>query len=409
MFGAYTIGFLSQQEIKNVVQLGIMSQLRGMDSTGVFTLRRKKNEKVHIQQRRTVGDATRFLYTPDTKQLLSQDHTFLISGHSRFATSGAVNERNAQPIHEGHIVAVHNGTITEFEPPNDEFETNTDSRVLVRKIANCGLARALDEAREGAWALSYFDMRGRTLHFTRNWRRSLFFMWNHSRTCFYWASERGMLDLLREREGHGSFLDPQAFIVDKLYTFKVPGVDYTIADAQRPRAEQFRPITPDNSIFRRAHEALEHVYPSQHKPPETKLLPKPREEDVKVTEFKYCLKCQKEQQYCVCLSPSLRQDYSVPLVRKSGPPWWSKNDKRAYRGWKRVINSVESVRDYLHDGCVMCSKPMYPEDDVNWISATQVVCHKCMKDKFVHMYLSCNAMFKGWLMQRGSEGNETRH
>ncbi len=420
LFGAYTRGDFSFQELRNVETLAVLSTLRGKHSSGLVTVHTKKNNKAAFKVRRGVMPMPELWEQAETKQILNIPKTYLISGHTRLATNGKVNERNAHPIQEGPLIACHNGMIKNMEPPKSEEETSSDSRVLIQTINKKGLTAALNDA-DGSYAIVYLDLELGTLNFIRNVERPLNFMWNTAKTTLYWASESHFLHFLRDREGRGSFQEPKAFEPLHLHTFKLGNMKGDKVKLNiTPKVwtsnwpEYGVPDTSGTGIFKKAHEVIDTALKPTHL-----LLPAPS----KKRELKppvYCIRCSKAEEYCVCTAPRWSST-SVPEVPKKLEQQVEKavataarlfplRDPRLYRGWLRQVKPATEWLDGLSAGCAACKNIMWPESRVHWISPKQVVCDKCERDPIVHEYIRANEgrMFPGALVTGGTI-SDTKH
>lgn len=410
LFGVYSPNPIGYLEVANTMKLGMLSQFRGEHSTGLAMVKRKNGgSKLSFHTKRAPLPSGIFLNLPETKQFIWERNMMplVIMGHTRLATSGLINENNAHPIQEGRITACHNGTIDAFEPEKQEEATNTDSRVFIKRIAEKGIAQAIADALDGSYALTYLDQAARTLHFIRNSKRPLFYMWNHGKTHFYWSSEREILDFVRWRDGTGAFGEPGNFTPGVLYTFKLGSTELKQHELEIPR-----PLA-QTELARRIMEAQRR---------------KSEEDGGKKTTLLYnisfCPDCKKRKDLCTCNMGLFRaareaiihlpapKETSVPKTGTSGGHLiypYKNRDMRPYRYYNNVIASVDSVSLYLEEGCQTCATPLKPEDSVHWTSYESCICSKCLTDPQVWHYAvhKGTSLFKGQLQDW--EKDDTNH
>jgi asparagine synthetase B (glutamine-hydrolysing) len=362
LFGALSTNFLSQNEKDNLHQLAVMAQLRGIDSTGVVAVHKKTNKKYSHKIVKRVGDSTAFMNDPQVKRTLDLPQTFVVAGHTRKATCGEVNEKNAHPIHVGKIIGLHNGVINNFAPVDEDDDT--DSRVLIQKINQKGIKDALQDVGTGAYALVYVDCEKLTINFIRNVQRPLHYMWDSAHQTMYWASEIAMLRLLREREGESQFNVPMIFQFDTLYSIKLGTLDVKKEEIKR--------------TFVRAPE----IHP---------LMVPPFTPDKQVT-IVYCRKCHKRKEYCYC---DQYPKTSVPVVNNKDL------GKVLYRGWERKHVPATDVIDVLVHGCSTCRSKQTIYSDVMWVAPHTVICDTCLGDRQIYGYIrdSFERMFPGSLIE----------
>jgi len=156
------IGILSRQGVASDRVMESLRRLeyRGYDSAGIATLADGK-----LDRRRAAGKLS------NLQSLLNETPIAgsIGIGHTRWATHGAANTKNAHPHVSGPVALVHNGIIenfrrlrTELEAAGHVFETDTDTETIAHLIAarmNGGndpvaaVKSALTEL-EGAFALS---------------------------------------------------------------------------------------------------------------------------------------------------------------------------------------------------------------------------------------------------------------
>ena len=129
------IGILSQKEAAPLLLEGLKRlEYRGYDSAGIATL-----QNGTIQRRRAEGKLGNL-----EKRLNDTPLQGTVGiGHTRWATHGVPNERNAHPHANDQVAVVHNGIIEnyaalkeELEKSQARFETETDTEVIVHLVTH---------------------------------------------------------------------------------------------------------------------------------------------------------------------------------------------------------------------------------------------------------------------------------
>lgn len=236
LFGLYsTVITKNDQEL--FFDLGIVSSLRGLDSTGMAIAYRTKKNNFTFASLKDATDPIGFFNQRAVLDRLSKlNRPVAYLGHTRSATIGTVKKDNAHPFFHGNILGMHNGTIPSLKPADG----STDSEELIKRINSMGLQGALDSINgDAAYALTWFNARTQTLHILRNKERTLWHMYSLSGHTMVYASEKAFLDLISARS-LGTWKNPQPFNVDQLYTFKLPDMDASVEEA-RPKTRPFFP------------------------------------------------------------------------------------------------------------------------------------------------------------------------
>lgn len=125
---------LSNDTIRYIVNtLAIGNESRGRDSVGIGII--DNDAKPFVFKK--IGEVDKFLETPAIQDKLGtriNNETRSIFGHTRQATTGAVNLVNAQPFVYQYILGTHNGIVNNYKDISDKWklklQTTCDSEVI---------------------------------------------------------------------------------------------------------------------------------------------------------------------------------------------------------------------------------------------------------------------------------------
>ena len=207
LFGA-TSSFLTDEEVRQVKQLGILSYFRGEDATGVIHISKPEkivSNKFRVRYRKTLDNPINFWQLPEVNGLVHAKgrHTMALVGHTRAATSGdSTKVQNAHPYKSSHIIGMHNGTIPSLSPRSGG---GTDSKALIEMIAEYGLETALGQVGHGSFALVWVDKNEMSLNFMRNEFRPLWFCTDKYRQTLYWASDPSWFEVVLGERGKEAY------------------------------------------------------------------------------------------------------------------------------------------------------------------------------------------------------------
>ena len=143
IFGAVSLG--GKIDLSAIKGLTWANRERGTDSAGFFDSRG--------QMIKRACDPAAALQDCNVKAWLANSinkhESWVLAGHTRFATQGSVNKRNAHPFRKGRITGTHNGIV---DSPANYI---VDSEYLIDTIDKKGY-KAL-EGVDGYWGLAWYD------------------------------------------------------------------------------------------------------------------------------------------------------------------------------------------------------------------------------------------------------------
>lgn len=190
----------------------IASQVRGVDSSGLFQLR--KNIYHH---HKLPVDGTTFVAEKFAKEyFFAVDSARATVGHVRAATAGKVATENAHPFFiqgpketDPFLVGCHNGTLSSWRGKEGASKFDVDSKWALNLIHLDGIKafEKFDGAYSFVWAASETQD---TLHMARNKERPMYYAYEKNKDVMLFASEHGMLAWLADRN--------DIVLEDKIYT-----------------------------------------------------------------------------------------------------------------------------------------------------------------------------------------------
>ena len=145
---------LSKQHFKFFKKQLLKNEVRGNHSTGIA----KINGFVSIQKKAV--PAKKFV-----KKLKHGIFTSML-GHTRFATTGAINNDNAHPFMYGDIVGIHNGMIYNYD---DHGNYEVDSEVIFDLLnKNKNNFKKTFSKLEGVFAVAWYNVKTEKFYLYRN-------------------------------------------------------------------------------------------------------------------------------------------------------------------------------------------------------------------------------------------------
>lgn len=196
--GVYSTNY-SKPEQEIFRDLLLLNVWRGHDSTGLVRIGKNKSVKSY----RSLLPSPSFVESDAAKAVMDpKDDVLGIIGHTRSATKGSIDIKNAHPFSFPSVAGVHNGTIHRAFKHSAEYDT--DSEALYKNINEYGIEQALCEIKDSdpAYVLNFVDKKERTLNFIRNDKRPLFFTYLYGRSTLVWSSEKSMIQFVLDRRGY---------------------------------------------------------------------------------------------------------------------------------------------------------------------------------------------------------------
>lgn len=221
---------------KILEELLLMSQLRGIDSTGIATL----SQACELDIKKKPYPAYEFLMMEDVEKFIDRNvpDSAVVIAHTRAATTKYINYETSHPFQYGHICLAHNGTLTGRGGLKEWGDGRIDSQDIAYNMEKVGEAETLSGL-HGAFALTWVNMNELTFNFARNKERPLYFCFSDNGAVMYWASEAWMLRGTLARNNK-KIDEDKVFCLDELSWAKF---DITATDWRTYTASKFKEWT----------------------------------------------------------------------------------------------------------------------------------------------------------------------
>lgn len=224
---------------KFIEQGFVVNSLRGMDSSGVFLVDRKKDAWCHklaipgpffVEGKLTRTYVTEAAYSRATVC------------HVRAATQGKINVDNAHPFvayreNGRRVIGIHNGTLTSWQSRSGAKGFDVDSEWAINHIAD-ERADAFEDF-TGSFAFVWWDSDAPdVVYMARNKDRPLHFVITEDGEDMLFASEPGMLSWLCDRNGI-KVKDSEINVLEEgqLYAFDLGGKTISWSKSSLPEAK----------------------------------------------------------------------------------------------------------------------------------------------------------------------------
>lgn len=388
---------LNHQEKNSLIELGFLISLRGVDSTGMVMVRKKKprSPKIDYEIRKAPVNPVTFFTDREVRQEIGHNHNVCIMLHSRAATNGDINTHNAHPMVEENLIGMHNGVVNKHKVHlKAEQEYMTDSRGLYQAIAKKGLTEALRELYIGdAYALNWIDRKTNTINFIRNDKRPLHFVHTEEGPIF-WCSEVRLLELALGRNlmkitKHVELVPGKLFY----YDFATGEYDNVELELEKPAPPKIKVQADIGGTFLGSKAST--------------VLPSERLRAIDETAFKDVEAFLKEMKELGDVE-EVKENKVVPLL---APP---RNDniappdsKYAYYKYREFGKpswaSLPRAKAYLERGCHNCRGKRTIYDTVHWQSPSLYICDECIDLDIVKDNLDTHSLVMSEIFDDGGK------
>ena len=179
--------------VKKVLRdIAIDSESRGAHSSGIARV--GANTRIY----KSLLPSSKFVDTKEYNQSVKslKDESYILLGHTRFATEGAIVKSNAHPFRVGDVVGAHNGCVYNIEEMQGKLDKQcpVDSQLIFKAINDKDNIQEAIKDFDSDFALSFVKKNPMVLHLCRETNRPLYIAYVPEYKTLFYASESAFIE-----------------------------------------------------------------------------------------------------------------------------------------------------------------------------------------------------------------------
>lgn len=209
--------------VKKVLrEMAVDSESRGAHSSGIAKV--GANTRIY----KSLLPSSKFVDTKEYHDAVSSLKTdsYILLGHTRFATEGAIVKSNAHPFKVGDVVGAHNGCVYNISEMQSKLDKQcpVDSQLIFKSLNDNDNIQEAVQNFDADFALSFVKKNPMKLYLTREENRPLYVAYVPSLKTLFYASEDSFVEDALVKNGI-SDVDVYSLFKNTLYTFDTSKFD----------------------------------------------------------------------------------------------------------------------------------------------------------------------------------------
>jgi len=173
-------------------EIAVDSQTRGSHSSGIA----KVGASTRIYK--SLLPSEKFVDTKEYNNAVKSlfDESYILLGHTRFATDGAIVKSNAHPFRVGDVVGAHNGCVYNIKEMQSKLDKQcpVDSQLIFKSINDNDSIQEAVKDFDSDFALSFVKKNPMVLYLCRETNRPLHVAYIPELKTLFYASESSFID-----------------------------------------------------------------------------------------------------------------------------------------------------------------------------------------------------------------------